>query len=140
MKILIPLLLLSTVAVAATPDITIEKGWIRALPGTAPSGGYFVLHNTGKKAATLVGAESPACGMLMLHKSEDKGGMSSMSDVAEVPVAAGADVQFTPGSFHLMCMDTKPSIKPGGTVAVTLNFKDGGRLTTVFQIRNAAGK
>jgi len=57
MNALIPLLLLSTAALAATPGITIENGWIRALPGAVPSGGYFVLHNAGKTPATLVGAE-----------------------------------------------------------------------------------
>ena len=54
-----------------------------------PSGGYFTLENKSGKAVTLTGADSPACGMLMLHKSDDKGGMSSMSDVTEVPVPAG---------------------------------------------------
>jgi len=78
--------------------------------------------------------------MLMLHKSDDKGGMSSMSDVAEVPVPAGGSVSFTPGSYHLMCMDTKPSLKPGASVPVTLHFKSGEKLTVSFAVRNAAGK
>ncbi len=118
--------------------VTVKEAWIRALPGT--SGGYFTLHNGGSKQVVLTDASSPGCGMLMLHKSEDKGGMSSMSHVSEVPVAAGADVEFTPGGLHLMCMDTKPAITPGATVPVTLIFKDGGQLTTQFPVRNAAGK
>lgn len=122
----------------APAGVTVKDAWIRALPGT--SGGYFTLHNGGGKPVVLTGADSPGCGMLMIHKSEDKGGMSSMSHVSEVPVAAGADVQFTPGGFHLMCMDTKPAVTPGATVPVTLSFKDGGQLTTQFAVRNAAGK
>ena len=122
----------------APAGVTVKDAWIRALPGT--SGGYFTLHNGGSKPVVLTGADSPGCGMLMIHKSEDKGGMSSMVHVSEVPVAAGADVEFTPGSFHLMCMDTKPSVKPGANVPVTLSFKDGGQLTTQFPVRNAAGK
>jgi copper(I)-binding protein/uncharacterized protein YcnI len=120
--------------------VSVTDAWIRALPSAVPSGGYFTLHNGGTKPVVLTGASSPGCGMLMLHKSEDKGGMSSMTDVSEVPVAAGASVQFTPVGFHLMCMDSKPAIKPGASVPVTLSFKDGAEMTVSFAVRNAAGK
>ena len=125
---------------AAPAGVTVQDAWIRALPAAVPSGGYFTLHNGGSKTVVLTGASSPGCGMLMLHKSEDKGGMSSMAAVTEVPVAAGANVQFSPGGFHLMCMEAKPAIKPGATVPVTLSFKDGGKLTAPFAVRNAAGQ
>src|SRR5262249_46574544 len=104
---------------AAPGRVVIPGPRIRAPPAPGPSGGYFTLHNGGSKPVVLTGASSPGCGMLMLHKSEDKGGMSAMSDVAEVPVAAGANIEFSPGGFHLMCMDAKPVIKPGATVPVT---------------------
>jgi copper(I)-binding protein len=78
--------------------------------------------------------------MLMLHKSENMGGMSSMQDVAEVDVPAGGTIKFAPGGYHLMCMDAKPVIKPGGAVLLTLTFKDGSNLTAKFAVRNAAGK
>ena len=140
MKMIISFLLLSTAAVAATPDITIENGWIRALPGTAPSGGYFVLHNAGKKPASLIGAESPACGMLMLHVSENKGGMSAMRHVDSVDVAPGGTLEFKQGGYHLMCMQATTAIKPGATVPVTLIFQDGMKVTANFAVRDAMGK
>ncbi len=120
--------------------VSVRDGWMRALPSSVPSGGYFTLQNKGGKAVILTGANSPACGMLMLHKSEDKGGMSSMMDMAEVSVPAGGSVSFTPGGYHLMCMDTTPALKPGATVPVTLQFKSGEKLTVPFAVRNAAGK
>jgi periplasmic copper chaperone A len=139
-KMLVPFLLLSTAALAATPDITIEQGWIRALPGTVPSGGYFVLHNAGKKPATLIGAQSPACGMLMLHMSENKGGMSAMRHVESVNVAPGGTLEFKQGGYHLMCMQATAQIKPGATVPVTLIFQDGMKATANFAVRDAMGK
>ncbi|HEY2835100.1 MAG TPA: copper chaperone PCu(A)C [Rhizomicrobium sp.] len=140
MKILIPLLLLSTAAMAATPDLAIEQGWIRALPGAVPSGGYFVLHNAGKKTATLTGAQSPACGMLMLHVSENKGGMSAMRHVDSIDVAAGGTLEFKQGGYHLMCMQATAAIKPGASVPVTLVFQDGAKVTANFAVRDAMGK
>ena len=125
---------------AGPAGVSVVDGWMRALPPAVPSGGYFTLQNKSGKAAILTGAGSPACGMLMLHKSDDKGGLSSMADVAEVTVPAGGKVSFTPGGYHLMCMDSKPSLRPGATVPVTLAFKSGEKLTVSFAVRNAAGK
>ena len=124
----------------APAGVSVEDGWMRALPSSVPSGGYFTLQNKSGKAVIVSGAQSPACGMLMLHKSEDKGGMSSMMDMAEVSVPAGGSVRFSPGGYHLMCMNSTPALKPGASVPVTLLFKSGEKLTAQFAIRNAAGK
>jgi periplasmic copper chaperone A len=142
MKAILIGLLFSTVAGAASaaPALRIENPWIRALPGTVPSGGYFVLHNDGKAQVTLTGAESPACGMLMLHLSENQGGMSSMRHIDSIDVAPGGALEFKQGSYHLMCMQPKPAIKPGAKVPVTLMFQDGAKVTTDFPVRDATGK
>jgi len=142
MKSVFLLLLTATVAVAApvASPLRIETPWMRALPGSVPAGGYFILHNDGKTAVTLTGAQSPACGMLMLHLSENQGGMSSMRHVDSVDVAPGGVLEFKQGSYHLMCMQPGPAIKPGAKVPVTLTFKDGAKLTADFPVRNAAGK
>ena len=142
MKAVMIALLFSTVAGAANaaPALRIENPWIRALPGTVPSGGYFVLHNDGKAQVTLTGAESPACGMLMLHLSENQGGMSSMRHVDSIDVAPGGALEFKQGSYHLMCMQPKPAIKPGAKVPVTLTFQDGAKITADFPVRDATGK
>ena len=117
-----------------------ETPWMRALPRSVPAGGYFILHNDGKALVTLTGAQSPACGMLMLHLSENNGGMSSMRHVDSIDVAPGGMLEFKQGSYHLMCMQPGPAIKPGASVPVTLTFKDGAKISADFPVRNAAGK
>jgi len=136
-------LLFSTIAGAASAApaaLRVESPWIRALPGTIPAGGYFTLHNDGKTPVTLTGAASPACGMLMLHLSENQGGMSSMRHVDSIDVAPGGALEFKQGSYHLMCMQPKPAIKPGASIPVTLMFQDGAKLTVDFPVRDATGK
>ena len=135
-------LMLSSVAAVAAPASTlrVEAPWMRALPGTVPAGGYFILHNDGKTQVTLTGAQSPACGMLMLHLSENNGGMSSMRHVDSIDVAPGGLLEFKQGGYHLMCMQPGPAIKPGASVPVTLTFQDGAKVTAEFPVRNAAGK
>jgi periplasmic copper chaperone A len=128
--------LLVTPAFAA--GLTVSDAWFRALPGTLPSGGYFTLHNGGNKPVSLNGASSPACGMLMLHKSETESGVSSMEMIDGIDVPAGATVQFAPGGYHLMCMD--PKMKPGTKAKVTLSFTGGANVTADFAVKDAKGQ
>jgi copper(I)-binding protein len=127
-------------AVPAKAAPTVSNGWIRLLPADLPAAGYFDLHNGGDKTISLTGASSPACGMLMLHKSEKVGGMMHMEDVASVDVAPRATLKFAPGGYHLMCMKPNPALKPSAHVAVTLVFSNGAKVTSEFAVRNAAGK
>lgn len=131
------LLIFATPAKAA---VTIGNGWIRLLPANLPAAGYFDLHNGGDKSISLTGADSPACGMLMLHKSENVGGTMRMEDVASVEVAPHATLKFAPGGYHLMCMDPRSALKPGARVPVTLEFADGTKLQAQFAIRGANGR
>lgn len=131
---------IAAVLPAGAGTLDVRDGWFRALPPAVPSGGYFTLVNGGTAPVTLTGAESPACGMLMLHKSENMGGMTGMADVSAIDVAGGGKLVFAPGGYHLMCMHATGALKPGATVPVTLHFKDGQKLTAPFAVRDAAGK
>ncbi|HEU0096683.1 MAG TPA: copper chaperone PCu(A)C [Rhizomicrobium sp.] len=132
--------LAATASGAQADGLTVSDAWIRALPPSVPSGGYFTLRNGTPAPVTLTTAQSPACGMLMLHKSGSAVGMTSMDDVSEVIVPPGGTVKFSPGGYHLMCMEAGPAIKPGQHVPVTLNFRGGAKVTATFAVRNAAGK
>lgn len=132
-------LVIVAVAPVRAAGITVTDGWIRALPSNVPSGGYFTLSNDSGKRIVLTGASSPACGMLMLHKTEASGGMASMSDVATIPIAVGAHLSFAPGGYHLMCMNPTPAIRPGNSIPVTLRFADGETVIADFKVRNATG-
>src|ERR1700692_3037818 len=71
---------------AAGNALAVSHCWIRALPGNLPSGGYFVAMNAGDQPVDLVGVETPAFGMAMLHQSQTQGGTSRMVMVDKVVV------------------------------------------------------
>jgi copper(I)-binding protein len=137
-EIALAVLLVSIPAFAG--PVQVSDAWIRALPANLPAAGYFTLHNTSRKEISLTAAQTSACGMLMLHKSAESGGMGSMQDVTSVAVPAGGTVKFAPGGYHLMCMDPTPAVAPGATVSITLSFSDGSRSQTGFAVKNAQGK
>ncbi len=134
-----PLLTLAA-APASASGLSIVDGWFRALPAGLPAGGYFTLRNDSAKKMVLTGAQSPGCGLLMLHKSQTGSGMASMDMVSALDVPAKGNIVFAPNGYHLMCTDAKAAITPGGQVPVTLQFQDGAALTVDFAVRNAAGK
>lgn len=139
-----PVLVVAFVALAASalaaPSVSVTNAWLRALPGGLPAGGYFTLHNPTAKTLTLRGASSPACGMLMLHKSETMSGMASMANVDTIDVPAGGTLEFSPGGYHLMCMQPAASLQRGGTASVTLEFAGGTKIKTEFAVRGANGR
>jgi hypothetical protein len=123
---------------AHAANASISNAWFRSLPAGVPAAGYFELRNNGDKTLSLTGAASPACGMLMLHKSENMGGMDEMSAVDRIAVKPHATLRFAPGGYHLMCM--QPALKIGTQVSVTLDFADGSKLAASFVVRGATGK
>src|SRR5256885_13185010 len=100
------LVILAVAGVATPPPMVhhtaIANAWFRALPAHLPAGGYFELRNTGQWPSTLSGADSPNCGMIMLHKSEQKNGMDTMSDVTGVDISPGPTMKLAPRGFSPM--------------------------------------
>lgn len=122
-------------AASAPADVTVQKAWIRYLLPSIPAAGYMVLANTGDNDVVLTKAASPACGMLMLHKSQDDSGMAMMMDLQSVTIPAHGSVTFAPGGYHLMCM--QPSMKIGEKIPVVLTFQDGATLATTMSVYGA---
>jgi copper(I)-binding protein len=129
------LALLPLAAQAASPTVTVTKPWIRYLLPSLPAAGYMTLSNSGNTDAVLTGAASPACGMLMLHKSQDDSGMAMMMDVRTITVPANGSVTFAPGGYHLMCMQPKMNI--GDRLPVVLSFQGGSTLSTTMPVYGA---
>jgi len=98
--------------------------WVRAMPPNLPSSGYFLVTNNGDKPATLTAADTPAFGMSMMHKSENKGGTATMSPVDAVDVPAHGTLQFAPKGYHLMMEEPGKPLKIGSTIPLTLTFAD----------------
>ncbi|WP_300783698.1 copper chaperone PCu(A)C [Enhydrobacter sp.] len=105
-----------------------------------PAAGYFTLSNTSASERTLVGAETPACGELMLHRSVHQGGQDRMEMVSRVPMPAYGTVKFAPGGNHLMCLSPAADVAPGHAITVTLRFADGGTVDAVFAVRGAMAR
>jgi hypothetical protein len=127
----------STAAIAG--GITIDKPWLRFIIKDRPAGGYFTLQNDTDRKIELTGASSSGCGMMMLHQSKETGGVDKMLPVKSVVVPAHDTLSFTPGSYHLMCMNPQSTVTVGRTVPVTLKFADGTTISADFSVKGPGG-
>ncbi|CAH2788642.1 MAG: Copper metallochaperone, bacterial analog of Cox17 protein [uncultured Caballeronia sp.] len=123
-------------AQAATLDV--HDCWIRSMPAKLPSSGYFVISNSGDKSATLTGAEIPAFGMAMLHKSASNGSTSTMSMVDSAEVPAHGELAFAPSGYHLMLEDAPKPLKIGSTIPLKLMFADQSSIETTCVVKPAS--
>ena len=132
--------LLAAPALAAGPAMTVSHQWMRFLTPQIPAAGYFTLYNGSSKPAELTGAASPGCGQLMLHQSIIESGTARMRMVMSILVPAHGSVVFSPGGYHLMCMQPTADVRPGKSVPVSLTFKDGNTVSATFPVYGAKGK
>jgi hypothetical protein len=123
---------------AASNPITVTRAWFRYLLPQIPAGGFMTLHNTSDTPIVLDGARTPACGMAMLHESLNSGGAETMIMVKTITVPADGDFAFSPGGYHVMCME--PRMKVGETVPVTLLFQNAPSVTVAFHVYGVAGQ
>ena len=138
MKRLSFVILLATSVAANAAPFDVSGAWFRSLPGGVPAGGYFTAHNNSDRVVVINGVQSGACGMLMMHESSNKGGMSGMARGDKVVVPAGGTMKFAPAGYHLMC--EQPKMKIGAKVPVSFSLSNGTTVVVGFQVKNAAGK
>ena len=122
---------------SASP-LTVENPWFRYLTPQVPAAGYLTLRNPSGQDVVLTRADSPACNMLMMHKTSRSGDIDTMAHVPSITVPAHGTFAFVPGSYHLMCM--QPQMQSGQRVAVTLIFQGDQQVVASFAVRGVRGE
>ncbi len=127
---------------AKAGDLELTAGFTKAmLPGQPVGGGFVVIKNTGSTDDVLVAAASDVADHVELHEMAMENDVMKMRPVKDgIPVPAGATVELKPGGLHMMFMGVKEPFVEGGTVKVTLTFKNAGSVDLVLPVGPAAPK
>ncbi|SNR26188.1 copper chaperone PCu(A)C [Paracoccus sediminis] len=137
-------MVLPTLALAECPgvtagELTVSKAWSRVTIGTQrPAVFYVEIRNDGQTDDRLIGIETSAAGMPMLHQTVIKDGVASMPHAAAVEIPAGQTVSLAPGGYHGMLMDLTRPLVEGESFPVTLTFEQAGAVeieTRILPIR-----
>jgi copper(I)-binding protein len=132
----IALLALIGSAVPAFADVMagaldISGAWARATPPGAPTGGgYLTIANHGATDDILLSASTSEAASTELHSMAIVNGVAQMRALtAGVPIPAGGTVTFDPNGMHVMFVQLKHQLEQGGSVPLTLTFKNAGTVT-----------
>lgn len=120
------------IASPALAEITITDAYARTASPMAKAGAAFMtLHNSGPRDDQLIGAASDAAVRVELHTHVDQGNgvmqMKQVEDGFAIPAAATHSLQR--GGDHVMFMGLTGRWKQGGTVPLTLIFRDAGEIS-----------
>lgn len=123
LKTLALLAALSCSAVSAQ-TVEVKDAWVRSsVPGQKATGAFMKI--TAKDGAKLVGAASPAAGVVEVHEMKMEADVMKMRAVAGgLDLPAGKTVELKPGGYHIMLMDLKAALAKDSSLALTLLFKD----------------
>ena len=111
----------STVA-AYAQSVEVKDAWVRGtVPAQKATGAFMEI--TGKTAARLVSAESPAAATVEIHNMSMQNGVMKMFPVEAIDIPAGKTVKLASGGYHVMLMGIKQQMKPGERVPLKLTFE-----------------
>ncbi len=122
------------------PGLFVRDAWTREsmmvdLAGAA----YMVIHNNTDDDDALLGASSPAAGIVEIHESSmDADGVMAMMHVEEIPIPAHADAVLEPGGYHIMLIDLAEPLTEGTEIELVLEFATAEPQTVMVPVQAMA--
>ena len=137
--LLAALLLLASCNNPGSPDVQVSDAWAReTVAGQTATAAYMTLKNRGAGDDRLVAVAAAAPAVVMLHASENAGGIARMRPMeAGLAIPAGATVELKPGGSHVMVTGLGDPLRSGDTLKLTLRFEKSGERPVDVRITSA---
>jgi copper(I)-binding protein len=119
-------------------EITAKKAWARSAMKGGNGAAYMLLQNGTRVNDELIGVSSDVAEATEIHLSQIKAdGTMEMTPQESIPLPARSEVEFKPGSYHVMLIGLKRDIKADDEISLTLHFKNYEDLTLNVPVRDA---
>ena len=138
----IALLTAAPPVLAEGDEVVIEGAWSRASIGTSrPGVAYMTLRNTGDAPVAVTGLRTDLAMMPMIHASTtDAQGVTRMTHMEQVEIAAGETVALEPGGLHVMLMDLQRPMVEGESFTLSLILAGGEEIAVEVPILGMAAR
>ena len=133
---------LPTYAQTGKAHVDVADVWIRpTVAGQMGTGGFMKL--TARENLLLVSVSTPITKVAEVHEmraSKADASVMEMRAIQSLALPKGQTVELKPGGYHLMLMDLKQVLANGGTVPLTLHFKDAKGKSSKLDVTAAVGR
>jgi copper(I)-binding protein len=120
-------------------DIEAHDYWARTALKDGNSAAYMLLHNHTANDNAVVGVSSDVATATEIHLSQiTADGTMEMIKQESVVLPADGEVEFKPGSYHVMLIGLKQDLKAGDEFTLTLHFKNHEDITLTVPVLEAA--
>lgn len=121
---------------AAAADLDVKDPWVRGtVPAQKVTGAFMQFSSQG--GVSIVGAASPAAGVVEIHEMAMDGGVMKMRAVQRLDVPPGRPVELKPGSYHVMLIDLRKPLVAGEVVPITLKVEGKDRKVEAVEVKAA---
>jgi hypothetical protein len=119
--------------------IEIHGAWMRPAAQGGNGAVYFVIHNHSSTADEIVGASSNIAEAVEMHESMlTDADVMQMHELSSVPLDAFAEMEFTPGSLHMMLVGLKLGTTVGDAIELVLHFRNFKDIRIMVPVRETA--
>ena len=125
----------------ALAELSIQQGYIRALPPSQPTTAAFMrLVNTGDKDVVITGAAASGAKTAEIHSHKHHNGMMSMVKVDRAVVPANGELVMAPGQYHLMLINLTKPLREGDQMRIQLFNGDVELVSAILPVRSVLNK
>jgi hypothetical protein len=116
-------------------EIRVSQTWIRYNPMSGrSSAAYMEITNQGEGGDRLVGINVAKPVHAMMHQTIITDGITKMSHMGGMDIAAGAKVSFKPRGAHIMLMNMPTTLELGANLRLELVFASGKKTAAMFKL------
>ena len=127
--------LIAAIAPAALAQmVSVTDAWVRtAVPGQHSTAAFMTI--TARENTRLVAVASPVAGVAEVHAMRMVGGVMTMRALeGGLELPAGRTVELKSGGQHVMLMDLKAALPIGGSVPMTLVFRNAKGIQSQIEL------
>lgn len=118
-------------------ELYVREAWTRPTPAGSIAAVYFLMGNGTSQADVLLGASTQAARAVEMHHSMSMGDefdSMMMAPIDRVDLAAGQQVAFEPGGYHLMLFDLVQELVEGDQITLIMHFEQAGDLEVEVRV------
>lgn len=115
--------------------LVVRDPWSRPAIKGDNGAAFFVIDNGLDQPVHLTAARGDVAATVEVHLSKMEGGVMKMEPQERVEVPAKGELEFKPGSYHIMLINLNRDLKTGDTFNLNLVFDTGETLPIIVTVK-----